>query len=44
VEDCTACILNFSEHMDYTREKRNACRVLEGKPEAKRPLGREAYT
>ena len=44
VQGCTTCILNVSEHMDYTREKRNACRVLEGKHEAKRPLGRHRHT
>jgi hypothetical protein len=43
VQDCTAYILNLSEHMAYTREKRNACRVLEGKPETKRPLGRHRH-
>jgi hypothetical protein len=30
--------------MVYTREKRNACRVLDGKPESKRPLGRHRCT
>jgi hypothetical protein len=43
VQDCTACILNLSEHMACTREKRNACRVLEGKPEAKSMLGRPGH-
>jgi len=44
VQDCTACILNLSENMAYTREKRNACGVLDGKPDAKRPLGRHRHT
>jgi hypothetical protein len=28
------------EGMDWDGEKRNACRILVGKPEGKRPLGR----
>jgi hypothetical protein len=44
VQDCAACILNLSENMAYTREKRNACRVSDGKPDAKRPLERHRHT
>lgn len=44
VQDCTAYILNLSENMAYTKEKRNAYRVLDGKPDAKRPLERHRHT
>lgn len=44
VQDCTTCILNLSEHMACTRVQRNASRVLEGKPEARRPRRRPRYT
>jgi hypothetical protein len=30
----------LAEHVACLREKRNACRILVGKPEGKRPLGR----
>jgi len=42
VQDCTAYILNLSEHVAYIREKRNVCLVSE--PEAKIPLGRHRCT
>lgn len=44
VQDCTAYIFNLSEHMAHTKEKRNACRVFEEKPEEKIPLGRHRHT
>jgi hypothetical protein len=31
---------NMGRHIAYMREKRNAYRILVGKPEGKRPLGR----
>jgi hypothetical protein len=32
--------MRWMEHVARTGEKRNAYRILEGKPEGKRPLGR----
>jgi hypothetical protein len=32
--------IRWAGHAPCMREKRNACRVLVGKPEGKRPLGR----
>jgi hypothetical protein len=32
--------IRWAEHVARTGEKRNACRILVGKPEGKRPLGR----
>jgi hypothetical protein len=32
--------MRFAGHVARMREKRNACRLLVGKPEGKRPLGR----
>jgi hypothetical protein len=31
---------NLNTFLEHTREKRNACRFLIGKPKGKRPLGR----
>jgi hypothetical protein len=33
--------MRWEGHMTRMREKRNACRIWVGKPEAKRPLGRQ---
>jgi hypothetical protein len=32
--------MRWEGHVAWIREKRNACRLLVGKPEGKRPLGR----
>jgi hypothetical protein len=32
--------MRWTEHVAHMGEKRNACRVLMGRPEKKRPLGR----
>jgi hypothetical protein len=32
--------MRWAEHVIHRREKRYACRILVGKPEGKRPLGR----
>jgi hypothetical protein len=35
--------LRWAEHVAQMDEKRNACRILMGKPEGKKPLGRRRH-
>jgi hypothetical protein len=35
--------MGWAEHVAHMGEKRNACRILMGKPEGKRPLGRSRH-
>jgi hypothetical protein len=35
--------MRWAGHVTRTGEKRNACRILVGKSEGKRPLGRQRY-
>jgi hypothetical protein len=36
--------LRWADHIARMGEKRNVCRILVGKPEGKRPLGRQRRT
>jgi hypothetical protein len=36
-------LVNWAGYLARTGEKKNACRILVGKPEVKRPLGRPRH-